>query len=89
MATKLEGEDKYIKAALDAIKGATSLRDLYVAIHGVDPSRQEFQRFSNRLNPARSNPGADMLGLCIEHLPQLHNMSVGEFFGITDKGDEE
>jgi hypothetical protein len=82
MPKKIERGDKYIEAAVEAIKGAGSLRELYIAIHDEDPSRLELQRFANRLNSARSNPGTDMLGLCIEHLPQLHEMTLGEFFGI-------
>jgi hypothetical protein len=83
MPKKTETGDQYIKAATDSIKTATNLRHLYVAIHGTEPNRQDLQRFSNRLNPARSNPGADMLGLCVLHIPALHGMTLKEFFGIT------
>ncbi|MBF6649154.1 hypothetical protein [Methylobacter sp. BlB1] len=88
MPKKTETGDQYIKAATDVIKGAGSLRDLYIAIHGNEPSRQELQRFSNRLNPARSNPGADMLGLCVKHLPCLHDMTLRDFFGIRMDADD-
>lgn len=86
MPKKTEAGDQYIKAATDAIKSAGSLRQLYIAIHGNDPTRQELQRFSNRLNPGRSNPGTDMLGLCIQHLPSLHEVTLREFFGIGEDG---
>lgn len=82
MPKKREFGDQFIKAATDAIKGAGPLRDLYASIHGTDPSRQELQRFANRLNPARSNPGVDMLGLCVQHLPALHEMTLQDFLGL-------
>lgn len=82
MAKSKEGGEQFIKAATDAIKSAGPLRQLYVALHGCEPTRQELQRFINRLNPARANPGADVLGLCVEHLPALHTMTLAEFFGI-------
>jgi len=87
MPKKNESGGGYTKAATDAIKASCPLRELYMAIHGVSPDRQELQRFTNRLNPARSNPGADMLGLCIEHLPSLHKMTLKEFFGIGKDDD--
>lgn len=83
MPKKTETGEQYILAATQAIKGAGALRDLYVAIHEAEPSRQELQRFANRLNPSRSNPSADMLGLCVEKLPALHDMTVADFFGIS------
>lgn len=82
MPKKIEAGEQYIGAATEAIKRAGPLRQLYVAIHGQEPSRLDLQRFANRLNAARSNPGADMLGICIEHLPALHDMTLAEFFGI-------
>lgn len=85
MPKKTEAGEQYIRAATDSIKGAGSLRELYQAIHGMEPTRQELQRFANRLNPARSNPGADMLGVCIQHLPSLHEKTLKEFFGILDE----
>lgn len=88
MPRKIEAGDQYIQAATDSIKSAVPLRQLYVAIHGIEPSRLDLQRFSNRLNPSRSNPGADMLGLCVQHVPALHQMTLQEFFGITGGDDE-
>ncbi|WP_286241191.1 hypothetical protein [Neptuniibacter halophilus] len=91
MPKKTEEGDQYKKAATEAIKNAIPLRQLYIAIHGQEPTRQDLQRFSNRLNPARSNPGADMLGLCVEHIPELHQLTLKEFFGLgreEGEGDE-
>lgn len=85
MPKKTEAGEQYIKAATDSIKGAGPLRELYQSIHGVEPTRQELQRFANRLNPTRSNPGADMLGVCIQNLPSLHGKTLKEFFGILDE----
>jgi len=81
--------NRYVLAATEAIKRAGPLRALYIAIHGVEPNRTEYQRFSNRLNATRSNPTTDMLGLCIEHLPVLHDMTLGEFFGINQAATTE
>jgi hypothetical protein len=88
MPRKTEAGAQFIKAATDAIKRAGTLRELYVAIHGVEPERQELQRFMNRLNAARSNPGADMLGLCVQHLPALHGMTLKEFFGLEGQEND-
>ena len=83
MPKKTEAGEQYIKAATDAIKNACTLRSLYVSIHSAEPTRQELQRFSNRFNSGRSNPGTDMLGLCVQHIPTLQDMTLKEFFGIT------
>ena len=82
MAIEKDESNRYVVAATEAIKSAGALRALYTAIHGTEPSRTEYQRFLNRLNPVRSKPSADMLGLCVEHSPSLHNMTLAEFFGI-------
>ncbi len=84
MPRKTEVGGQFIEAATAAIKAAGPLRELYIAIHGHQPSKVELQRFINRLNPARSNPGTDMLGLCVQNLPELHDMTLKEFFGIDD-----
>jgi hypothetical protein len=89
MPKKTEAGEQYIRAATDAIKNAGSLRELYVAIHGTEPGRSELQRFANRLNPSRSNPGTDMLGVCVAHLPSLHDVTLKEFFGITENGESD
>ena len=86
MAKKTEGLDgqRFIKAATGAIRNAGPLRDLYKSVHGKEPTRIEFQRFFNRLNPSRSNPGADLLGLCVQNLPELHSMTLSVFFGLEE-----
>lgn len=93
MSKAEEGDQDYVRAAVNAIKGAGTLRSLYVAIYGCDPSRSELQQFANRFNSSRSNPGASILGLCVEHLPGLHDMTLAEFFGIKKgralSGDRE
>jgi hypothetical protein len=42
----------------------------------------------NRLNAVRSNPGADMLGLCVQHLPVLHGMTLKEFFWLEGQEND-
>lgn len=76
---------KYISAATAKIKSVRPLRELFIKIYNKDPTRQELQQFANRLNPARSNPGTEMLGLCLENLPELHQMTLKEFFDIDTK----
>jgi len=84
MPKKTESGERYIKTVTDLIKQSVSMRDLYKAIHGVNPTRIELQRFSNRFNPARSNPGADLIGLCVEHVPKLQSITLGEAFGVNE-----
>lgn len=84
MTRKIDGGRKYIEAATTAIKTEIPLRQLYIAIHETNPSRQDLQQFANRLNPSRSNPGADMLGLCVAHIPAMHDMTLAEFFGLNE-----
>jgi len=74
---------RFAEAALGAIRDAISPRELYVALYGAEPSRQELQAFRNRLNPARSNPGADFLGRCVESVPELRSMTLSEFFALS------
>lgn len=88
MPKKLEASDQYKQAAMAAIKNAMPLRQLYTSIHGQEPTRAELQRLANRLNAARSNPGTDMLGLCVQHIPELHNVTLKEFFGIDTLAKE-
>ena len=75
-------DKRFAEAALAAIRKVVSPRDLYVALYGVEPGRQELQAFRNRLNPARSNPGADFLGRCVDSVPALRSMTLSEFFGV-------
>ncbi|WP_459782162.1 hypothetical protein [Photobacterium sp. R1] len=81
MAKENDGQ-RYIVSATNAIKAQGPIKELYRAIYKVEGSKTEVQRLTNRLNPERSNPGADFLGLVIAHLPELHEMSVAEFFGL-------
>lgn len=82
MPKPIVDDRKYISAATAEIKRVGPLRELFIKIYKKEPTRDELQKFRNRLNPTRSNPGADMLGLCIENLPQLHHMTLKEFFKI-------
>lgn len=87
MPTPTDPDWHYIEAATTAIKDATPLRELYIALYDTEPDRQALQQFRNRLNANRSNPGAGMLGRCLAQLPQLHDMTVKEFFGLDQTGD--
>lgn len=90
-----EGDAACNEAATNAIKLAAKkkgkIRGLYILIHGREPeSETELNRFRNRLNPSRGATGADLLGECIKHLPELHYMPVAKFFGIeTDAEDQK
>lgn len=83
-----ETGNRYAEAALASLRKAIGTRELYLALHGTEPGRQDLQALRNRLNPARSNPGADFLGLCAERVPGLGDMTLAEFFGI-EAGEEE
>jgi len=87
---------QYIKAALETIKSNVDLSELYIGIHGHPPSdRTEYYRFRNRFILGRSNPGCDLLGLCVENSPALQEMTLKNFFMIEDdsnskeSGDDE
>ncbi|MBH9739983.1 hypothetical protein CJ419_09595 [Vibrio navarrensis] len=82
MPKEFDSAKRYIKAATDNIKSQGTVKELYKAIHGREGDKYEIQILTNRLNANRSNPGADILGLCVENLPELHDMKLSEFFGI-------
>ena len=89
MQRKSKKDNKYIVAATNSIKKAGSLRELYIKVHGVNPTRNQLQAFTNGLNPARANPGADVLGLYIEKLPQLHKKTLKDFFDLSEEEIEQ
>lgn len=96
MARRLPDSERYIAAAVRAIRGERTWPELYQVLHGTEPEGLQAQQLNNRLNPTRSNPGADMLGFCVERLPELHDMTLREFFGISGElapadsdGDEQ
>lgn len=84
MKNKLKDGEHFIMAVTTAIKKDSTPRELYRAIYGVEPDRIELQKFTNRLNPARSNPGTDLLGACVEHSKNLREMTLSEFFGLDN-----
>jgi hypothetical protein len=55
---------------------------LFAKVYGRDGSKQEVQAFINRLNPNRANPGQDIAGKIVEVRPELHDMTLAEFFDI-------
>lgn len=82
MSNKFKNGEHFIMAVTDAIKKDSAPRELYRAIYGTEPDRIDLQKFTNRLNPARSNPGTDLLGACVEHSKNLSEMTLAEFFGL-------
>lgn len=82
MPKKIEEAHHFIEAVTLNIKSTIEFKDLYFKMHGVKGSKAEVQQLANRLNANRSNPGADFIGLCVEQIPELHNMTIAEFFGI-------
>ena len=81
-----EKGSRYVKAALENIKDNVDLSELYIGIHGKPPSdRTEYYRFRNRFMPSRSNPGCDLLGLCVANSPELQKMTLKEFFRVSDE----
>ncbi|MEN3158311.1 hypothetical protein ABC502_08000 [Alkalimonas sp. NCh-2] len=78
----MQTDKKFAEAVTASIKSAVSVRDLYVRLHGKEPTRTELQQLVNRLNPARSNPSAEALGEWLAVMPELHNTTLAEFFKL-------
>lgn len=78
----MQTDKKYAAAVLSMIKSTVTARELYVRLHQRDPTREELQTLVNRLNPARSNPGAETLGEWLAVIPELHGTVLSEFFKI-------
>jgi hypothetical protein len=76
----------YIENALDTLNEHFDLTQLYLDIHGKPAeTKSEYYRFRNRFSKKRSNPGCDLLGLCVKNSPELRDMTMGEFFGVTKR----
>lgn len=69
-------------AACESLKGNYSGKELFRAVYGREGTASEVQTLVNRLNPNRSNPGADIIGELTEKLPHLKSMTLSEFFKI-------
>lgn len=80
---RTEREQHYILSATNKIKSVALPRDIYIALYGSDPTILQLQMFRNRINGYRSNPSAALLGRCVEALPELHDVTLSEFFGIN------
>lgn len=78
----MQEDKKHTHAALNTIKSVVTAKELFVRLHGREPDRIELQQLINRLNPARSNPGAEVLGEWLAVLPELHSTSLAEFFKL-------
>lgn len=89
--TKTEKElgGQYVRNGLRTITKHINYQSLYVAIHGDRPTRQQLQRFRNRFAEGRGNPGCDMLGLIAQHVPELRDMTLGEFLGVQGQQKED
>jgi hypothetical protein len=78
----MQDDKKYTHAALNAIKSVVTAKELFIRLHGREPDRIELQQLINRLNPARSNPGAEVLGEWLAVLPELSDTSLADFFKL-------
>lgn len=76
---------KYAAKACKMIKRDRKGAALFRRIYKREGSQKEVQTLMNRINENRGNPGADFIGLCVEALPELQDMTLAEFFGIKDK----
>jgi len=72
-------------AACNSIKGGMKGKELFKAVYGREGTDREVQTLVNRLNPKRSNPGADIIGEFVEKLPYLQSMTLAEFFKLQGK----
>ena len=75
---------KYASHACMMIKRDRKGKALFRLIYGREGTTVEVNTLMNRINEKRSNPGADFIGLCVESLPELQNMTMAEFFGIGE-----
>ncbi|MCG7551587.1 hypothetical protein [Pseudoalteromonas sp. Of7M-16] len=73
----------FIEHACKQIKDIGKAKELYRKVYGVEGTENEVQTFINRLNANRANPGLDFIGWLVERLPELQEMTLGEFFGIS------
>ncbi|GEA12696.1 hypothetical protein [Alteromonas sp. KUL49] len=78
-------QKKYAVRACEMIKRDRKGAALFRLVYKREGSQKEVQTFMNRINKNRANPGADFIGLCVEALPELQDMTMAEFFGIKDK----
>lgn len=75
----------YSIAACQNIKGESTGKELFKILHGREGEAKEVQALVNRINENRGNPGADFIGFCVEKMPELHDITLAEFFNITNK----
>lgn len=71
--------------ACETLKSGITGAELYRRIYGKDGTKKDIQVLINRLNPNRSNPGQDITGRIIEVRPELHDMTLADFFGIEKR----
>ncbi|OUL59278.1 hypothetical protein [Pseudoalteromonas ulvae] len=74
--------NRYSAIVCQQLKGKIKGKDLFAKVYGREGTPSEVQTFVNRLNPNRSNPGADIIGELVERLPHLHDVTLAEFFGL-------
>lgn len=82
---KKKEQSKYSVIVCETLKGDFKGKELYKLVHGKEGTPSEVQTFINRLNPKRANPGADIIGEIVAHMPNLQEMTLGEFFQIKKK----
>ena len=78
----------HVDNAIKKIKTEIKTKDLYFKLYGVHGSKNQIQALSNRLNINRSNPGIDLIVLCIKNLPNLHDLTLSDFFKIENYNTE-
>lgn len=72
----------YSEIACKKLKGKRSGKELFKKLYGREGEAKEVQALVNRINASRGNPGADFIGFCVEKMPELHNVTLAEFFNI-------
>lgn len=72
----------YSIIACQKVKGDRSGKELFKQLYGREGEAKEVQALVNRINENRGNPGADFIGFCVEKMPELHNVTLAEFFNI-------
>lgn len=81
MPKKLEQKD-YSIVTCQKLKGNRSGKELFKQLYSREGNKKEVQALVNRINENRGNPGADFIGFCVEKMPELHNVTLADFFNI-------
>lgn len=84
----LNENDIYSQSAREYIKkvmccAGLSFSDLYELLYGETGTPNQVQTLRNRLN--RGGTSSSFIGLCVEKIPELREVSLSDFFNVGEK----